>query len=113
MSGTDLLFGTISAEHMTPSQASILAMDLGVNCTAMDINAACTGFLYALDVADALFKEGKAEYVMVVGMDIMSRYMDYTTDNPACCSVTAAVSSSKKAMDSKRSIPATVATSLP
>lgn len=78
-----ILFGTISAEYQTPSQASILAMDLGANCTAMDLNAACTGFLYALDIADALFKAGKAEYVMVVGMEIMSRYIDYA-DRRTC-----------------------------
>lgn len=78
-----ILFGTISAEYKTPSQASILAMDLGVDCTAMDINAACTGFLYALDIADALFQAGKAEYILVAGMEIMSRYIDYT-DRRTC-----------------------------
>ncbi|MFZ2258760.1 MAG: beta-ketoacyl-ACP synthase III [Clostridiaceae bacterium] len=78
-----ILFGTISAEYKTPSQASILAMDLGVDCTAMDLNAACTGFLYALDLADALFQAGKAEYILVAGMEIMSRYIDYT-DRRTC-----------------------------
>ncbi|MFZ2257737.1 MAG: beta-ketoacyl-ACP synthase III [Clostridiaceae bacterium] len=78
-----ILFGTISAEYKTPSQASILAMDLGADCTAMDLNAACTGFLYALDLADALFKAGKAEYILVAGMEIMSRYIDYT-DRRTC-----------------------------
>ncbi len=78
-----ILFGTIGGEYRTPSQASILAMDLGATCSAMDINAACTGFLYSLDVADALFQAGKADYIMVMGMEIMSRYIDYT-DRRTC-----------------------------
>ncbi|WFF71465.1 beta-ketoacyl-ACP synthase III [Proteiniclasticum sp. QWL-01] len=78
-----ILFATISGEYRTPSQASILAMDLGVDCAALDLNAACTGFLYGLDMADALFQANKAEYILVVGMEIMSRYLDYT-DRRTC-----------------------------
>ena len=78
-----ILFATIGGDYRTPSQASILAMDLGVDCAAVDINAACTGFIYALDLADALFKAGKAEHILVVGMEMMSRYIDFT-DRRTC-----------------------------
>lgn len=78
-----ILFATISGEYRTPSQASILAMDLAVDCPAVDLNAACTGFIYALDFADSLFQSGKAEHILVVGMEIMSRYIDYT-DRRTC-----------------------------
>ena len=76
-----LLFATIGGDYRTPSQASILSMDLGADCPAMDINAACTGFIYALDVADALFRSGKAEYILVAGMEIMSRFVDFSDRN--------------------------------
>lgn len=78
-----VLFATIGGDYRTPSQASILSMDVGADCPTMDINAACTGFLYALDVADALFKAGKAEYILVAGMEIMSRFVDFT-DRKTC-----------------------------
>lgn len=78
-----ILLATISGEYRTPSQASILSIDLGVDCAAMDINAACTGFLYALDLADSLFATGKAEYILVAGMEIMSRYIDFN-DRRTC-----------------------------
>lgn len=78
-----ILFATIGGEYRTPSQSSILSMDLGVDCPTMDINAACTGFVYALDVADALFKAGKAECILVVGMELMSRFVDFS-DRRTC-----------------------------
>ncbi|PKK39275.1 3-oxoacyl-[acyl-carrier-protein] synthase, KASIII [Clostridiaceae bacterium JG1575] len=78
-----IVFATVGGDYRTPSQASIVSMDLGVKCPAMDLNAACTGFLYALDVADAYFQAGKASCILVVAMEIMSRFTDYS-DRRTC-----------------------------
>lgn len=78
-----ILFATVAGDFRTPAQASILAMDLGIDCPAMDINAACTGFLYALDVANALISAGRANRILVAGMELMSRLVDYT-DRATC-----------------------------
>lgn len=78
-----ILFATMSADYTMPAQACILARDLGAKCPAYDINAACTGFIYALDAADSYFKAGKVNKVLVMGMDLMSRQLDFT-DRRTC-----------------------------
>ena len=50
-----IICATISADYATPSMACILQDKLGAHCPAFDINAACTGFLYALDIAAGYF----------------------------------------------------------
>ena len=48
---------------------------------ASDVGAACVGFLYALHLADGLIQSGKAENVLVIGGEILSRYVDWTDRN--------------------------------
>ena len=50
-----ILCATIRGDYITPSQACVLQHELGAHCPAMDISAACTGFVYALDVAAGYF----------------------------------------------------------
>ncbi|MFB0918275.1 MAG: beta-ketoacyl-ACP synthase III [Clostridiaceae bacterium] len=78
-----IIFATMRGDYSTPAQACILASDLGAHCPAFDVNAACTGFLYAMDIADSYFKSGKVNKVLVVGMELMSRYIDFT-DRRTC-----------------------------
>lgn len=66
-----------------PSTACLLQSRLGLssNIPAFDLQAACTGFVYAINTADAFIKSGMAKSVLVVGVDIMSRLIDYTDRN--------------------------------
>ncbi len=78
-----IIFATIGGDYFTPSQASVLALDLGISCPAIDVNAACSGFLYALDLAEGKFLQGLDGYILVVGMEFMSKYMDFS-DRRTC-----------------------------
>lgn len=71
-----IFFATISGDYKTPAQASVLAHDLGIACPGIDVNAACAGFLYALDLAEGKFLQGMTGKILVVGMEFMSRYID-------------------------------------
>jgi 3-oxoacyl-[acyl-carrier-protein] synthase III len=67
-----------------PSTACIVQDRIGArNAGAMDIAAACTGFIYALDTASAFVKSRKARNVLVVGAEVMSRVLDWT-DRATC-----------------------------
>lgn len=63
-----ILVGTITADHVTPSAACELQARLGAgNAMAFDINAACSGFLFALESADAFLGTGRFRNVLVLG----------------------------------------------
>lgn len=78
-----IVFATIRGDYRTPSQAIILAQDLGIKCPGIDINGACSGFLYALDVANGKFLSGINGKILVIGMDFMSKFLDY--DDRSTC----------------------------
>ena len=61
-----ILCATVTADHASPSLACSVQSMLGAECPAMDISAACSGFLYALDVAAGYFARGKKR-ILVVG----------------------------------------------
>jgi 3-oxoacyl-[acyl-carrier-protein] synthase-3 len=67
---------------MCPSTACIVQGSLGCRTIpAMDINAACTGFLYAMSVGENFIRAGSAKNVLVVGTDVLSRTIDITDRN--------------------------------
>ena len=70
-------------DTITPSLGCLLQAEIGANCPALDVNAACAGFLYALDLADALTSSGKAQRVLVVCAEGMTRMVDWT-DRSTC-----------------------------
>ena len=74
---------TVSAERTTPAQACVIQQALGATCPAFDLNAACAAFVFALDVADGLFVRGRAERILVVSAEMMSRTCDWT-DRATC-----------------------------
>lgn len=65
-------------EYVTPSLSCILQGMLGAGCPCIDLNGACAGFIYALDMADALFKRGNMEHILVICAEEPSRMVDWT-----------------------------------
>ena len=74
-----ILVATTTPDKIFPSTACILQKKLGIDeCAAFDIQAVCSGFIYALSVADKFIKTGSAKNVLVVGADAMSKITDYS-----------------------------------
>lgn len=79
-----IICGTITPEMVFPSTACFIAKDLGLNnCPAFDLSAACSGFLYALDVGAQYVRSGRHRNVLVIGAETISRLTDYT-DRGSC-----------------------------
>lgn len=76
-----ILCATISGDDASPSMACAVQGMLGASCPAMDINAACTAFLYMLDTAAGFFARGKVKKVLVIGAERMSRILDWEDRN--------------------------------
>ena len=80
-----ILVGTASPDYYFPSTACNLQHRLGIttDCAAMDVNAACAGFIYALSVGNQYIKTGQCKNVLVVGVDALSKIVDWT-DRSVC-----------------------------
>jgi 3-oxoacyl-[acyl-carrier-protein] synthase-3 len=73
-----LICSTISPDMPLPSTAAFIQRDLGArSCCAFDLAAACSGFLFGLTVAEQFIRNGKSKYALVVGAELLSRYLDY------------------------------------
>lgn len=74
-----VIFSTITHPYQTPSAASLLAELVGANpAPAFDISAACAGYCYGIAQADSLVRSGTAKFVLVVGGEKLSDYIDPT-----------------------------------
>ena len=72
-----VLVATIAADELTPNCAPLVAYELGAHgAGTMDVAAACTGFLSALSLAASQVESGRCEKVLVIGADVMSRFVD-------------------------------------
>ena len=79
-----ILAATLSADKILPSLACELQRELGAkNAVAFDVNAACSGFLFALQTADAYIRCGIYRNILVVGGEILSKLMDWS-DRSTC-----------------------------
>ncbi len=79
-----ILVATSTPDMVFPSTATILQHKLGIaGCAAMDVQAVCSGFVYALTVADALIRTGSARCALVVGAEVFSRILDFS-DRTTC-----------------------------
>ncbi len=81
-----IIISTVSPDSVTPTVASLLQAKLGLNdkpIACFDLNAACTGFIYALEVGTALLNTGKYKTALIVGAEILSKVTDYT-DRSTC-----------------------------
>lgn len=73
-----IICSTITADDLTPSCAAMVQQRIGATCPAFDVNAACAGFVFALDVAHGYFARGAARRILVVSAEKMSRMVDWT-----------------------------------
>ena len=79
-----IIVATSTPDMVFPSTAAILQHKLGANgCAAFDVQAVCSGFVYALTVADAMIRAGAASRALVVGSEIFSRLLDFN-DRTTC-----------------------------
>jgi 3-oxoacyl-[acyl-carrier-protein] synthase-3 len=79
-----LILGTTTPDLVFPSTAALLQKRLGLpECGAMDVNAACTGFIYALSIADKFVRLGEAGKALVIGAETLTRMVDWT-DRGTC-----------------------------
>ena len=79
-----IIVATSTPDMVFPSSACILQNKLGIaGCPAFDIQAVCSGFVYALTVADAMIKTGTASKALVVGAEVFSRILDFS-DRTTC-----------------------------
>ena len=79
-----IVVATSTPDMVFPSTACILQQKLGVHgCPAFDVQAVCSGFVYALTVADALIRTGSAKCALVIGAEVFSRILDFN-DRGTC-----------------------------
>jgi 3-oxoacyl-[acyl-carrier-protein] synthase-3 len=79
-----LIVATSTPDMVFPSTASIVQRKLGVHgCAAFDVQAVCSGFIYALSVADAMIQAGGARCALVIGAEVFSRLLDFD-DRTTC-----------------------------
>lgn len=78
-----IICATLRGDYITPAQACVVQREIGASCPAFDINGACSGFIYALDVADGFFVSKKVKKVLVIAADNLSNITDWT-DRGTC-----------------------------
>jgi 3-oxoacyl-[acyl-carrier-protein] synthase III len=87
LKGSDIdliVVGTTTPDQIFPSTACLIQQKLGANgSAAFDVNAACTGFLYALATADKFIRTGAAKRALVIGAETLTRMLDWT-DRTTC-----------------------------
>jgi len=79
-----IVLATATPDQTFPSSATKVQATLGINdCIAFDVHAVCTGFLYALSVADSMLRSGNAQKALVIGAETFSRILDWE-DRATC-----------------------------
>lgn len=77
-----LVLATTTPDRLIPATAPLIANELGLTCPAMDVNAACSGFMFALRTAQGLLETGNRR-ILVIGAENLSRWVDWTDRNIA------------------------------
>ncbi|MGE5628421.1 MAG: beta-ketoacyl-ACP synthase III [Solirubrobacterales bacterium] len=79
-----IIVGTLTPDAFIPNTACIVQKNIGaVNATCFDISAACTGFIYALDIASQFIKAGRCRTALVIGAETLSKVVDWE-DRSTC-----------------------------
>src|SRR5512133_1501158 len=79
-----IIVATSTPDMVFPSAACILQNKLGIaGCAAFDVQAVCSGFVYALTIADSMIKTGAASKALVIGAEVFSRILDFN-DRTTC-----------------------------
>ncbi len=74
-----IVLGTTTPDIVFPSTACLVQQRLGANgCAAFDVNAACSGFMYGLGIADKFIRSGQSKKVLVIGAETLTRMVDWT-----------------------------------
>lgn len=73
-----IILASASPDTLIPNIASTVQANIGSNCAAFDINAACSGFLYGLGLASSQIKSGQSKKVLVIGAERLSFYLDWS-----------------------------------
>ena len=77
-----VIVATTTPDRVFPSTACLLQQRLDIHgCAAFDVQAACTGFVYALGIADKFFRSGSTKCALIVGAETLSRIVDWTDRN--------------------------------
>lgn len=72
-----IICATVTGDFITPSMACLVQERLSAACPAFDVSAACTGFLYAMDVADGYFARGRIKKALIIGAEAISKITDW------------------------------------
>ncbi len=78
-----IIVSTISSDDICPTVAAEVQKRIGASCPAFDISAACSGFVFALDVASGFFERGICKKALVIGAERLSKLVDWT-DRSTC-----------------------------
>lgn len=78
-----IIVATVSGDFVFPSVACLVQDALGAKCAAFDLGAACAGFIYGLSIVDGLIQSKQAKHVLLVGVDTLTKYVDWT-DRSTC-----------------------------
>ena len=79
-----VICATVTPDQILPSTACLIQAELGCNkAAAFDLAAACSGFLYGLTLANQMIRSGLTRYALVIGAEVLSRYVDFT-DRSTC-----------------------------
>jgi 3-oxoacyl-[acyl-carrier-protein] synthase-3 len=79
-----ILLATLTPDYWMPSTAALVKEAIGnTRAAAMDVSAACSGFVYAFATAQAYIASGLAKHVLVIGAELLTRFLDYT-DRSTC-----------------------------
>jgi len=79
-----ILIGTVTPDMLFPSTACYVQAKLGAkNAAAFDLSAACSGFLYALTIADSFINQGDMKHILIIGSEVLSRWVDWE-DRATC-----------------------------
>lgn len=78
-----IICSNVVNEYVTPSLSCIVQGAIGAKCACVDVNAACSGFIYALDMADDRIRAGKAKNVLVIAAEEPTRMVDWA-DRATC-----------------------------
>ncbi|MBK9152813.1 MAG: ketoacyl-ACP synthase III [Chloracidobacterium sp.] len=79
-----IICATTTPDQIMPSTGALIQAQLGaVNAAGMDVFAACSGFLYGLTMVESMIRTGQIRYALVIGAEILTKYVDYT-DRGTC-----------------------------
>ncbi|HEY0544709.1 MAG TPA: beta-ketoacyl-ACP synthase III [Pyrinomonadaceae bacterium] len=79
-----VICATVTPDQLLPSTGCLIQAELGANkAAAFDLAAACSGFLYGLTLANSMIRTGQSRYALVIGAEVLTKYVDYT-DRSTC-----------------------------